>query len=84
MLVRFLLRILLALLTGVYILDNVKQFLLTRMGYKPENIKLLADKEGSDGQPTKANILGAVTVFSEGLRPGDYLWLHFSGHVSLK
>ena len=50
-------------------------------GFDPNNMKFLAD-DGKSTKPTRANIIAAMRWLVDGVRPGDSLFLHYSGHGS--
>ncbi|KAG8830347.1 Ca(2+)-dependent cysteine protease [Serendipita sp. 399] len=60
---------------------NMKQFLIRRFGFKPENIVMLLDDATHPRQmPTRQNILEAMQWLVKDARPNDSLWFHYSGH----
>ena len=58
------------------------QSMLLQQGVAEANIQLLADGVPSAVLPTKANILKAFAQLESNLKPGDFAYLHFSGHGS--
>jgi hypothetical protein len=56
--------------------------ILLRTGFRSEDITVLADKQPGAAAPTRDNILGALRRMAAGAKPGDYYYLHFSGHGS--
>jgi hypothetical protein len=58
---------------------NVRNTLIDAYGYADSNISLLRDDD-SARQPTKINILNALTNIVRVSAPGDTLWIHYSGH----
>ena len=50
-------------------------------GFDRSNMKFLAD-DGKSTKPTRANIIAAMRWLVDGVRPGDSLFLHYSGHGS--
>lgn len=59
--------------------NNMHNLITETYGWQPENIRVLTD-DGASGMPTRANILNALHWLGNGVRPGDVLFLHFSGH----
>jgi len=60
---------------------NMSQFLNTRFNYKWEDMVILTDdQQNPTGQPTKANILRAMTWLVKDAKPNDSLFFHYSGH----
>jgi len=55
--------------------DDVKEFLLSTAGLKPENSIILKNERA-----TKSNILNALIEKVALLKSGDILYFHFSGH----
>ena len=47
----------------------------------PDGARVLVDDGHRDGQPTKANILGAMKWLTRKAQPGDSLAFHFSGRT---
>merc|ERR1712232_1382407 len=64
---------------------NVRKLLVETFGWSNNCIRTLTDK-GKDphSMPTKSNIEAALLWLSEGARPGDSLFFHFSGHGAEK
>lgn len=63
----------------------VRDYLLTNptAPFAPDNVTLLADGiEGAKATPTHAAILGALKDIADQSAPGDFIYLHFSGHGS--
>ena len=60
----------------------VKDVLLSRYGYAPEHVRLLADAPGTDPDfaPTGANLRASLAWLVAGARPGDRLVFFYSGH----
>lgn len=51
------------------------------VAFQPENMTILADDfEGASGSPTLAVIRGAMAELALRVEPGDFVYLHFSGH----
>eukprot|EP00210_Caulerpa_lentillifera_P008161 g7794.t1 len=61
---------------------HVKHMLCTVFHFSPQNIRLLLDDGSGDSLPTYRNILGQMHWLVNGLKPGDSLFFHFSGHGS--
>jgi hypothetical protein len=63
---------------------NVRQFIVERYGFPttPDSMVILTDEghEDSAHLPTKANIVRWMRWLVADARPGDSLFLHFSGH----
>lgn len=53
---------------------------LVRKGFGLENMTILADRIEGGRLPTRGNILAAVDAVVEKAKPGDFVYLHFSGH----
>eukprot|EP00759_Apiculatamorpha_spiralis_P002153 PhF_6_TR10801/c1_g1_i3/m.17386 len=59
--------------------------LVERFGFTTQNSRILVDDAsfpGRHGDPTRANILEAFQWLVAGAKPGDTLFLHYSGHGS--
>lgn len=54
--------------------------LVDRYGFKESDIKILIDTDPASTQPTGANIRRAITSLVRSAEPGDYLFVHYSGH----
>ncbi|XP_020596306.1 metacaspase-4 [Phalaenopsis equestris] len=54
--------------------------LLDRFGFDESDIEVLIDTDESFTQPTGANIRAAIADLIRSARPGDYLFVHYSGH----
>lgn len=55
----------------------------TQMPFDVNNVTVLADGvEGAKGSPTHAAILAGLKDLAEQSAPGDFVYLHFSGHGS--
>lgn len=60
---------------------NMSRFLSERYGYAREDmVTLTDDQQNPIGQPTKQNILRAMSWLVKDAQPGDSLFFHFSGH----
>lgn len=57
---------------------------LRQRGFKPEQIRVLADGVAGAELPTRANILRALDDLAAASAPGDSVFVHFSGHGSLE
>lgn len=63
----------------------VREFLTQTapVAFKPENVTVLADNlEGANASPTHKNILDNLAAIADKAVPGDFVYLHFSGHGS--
>lgn len=61
--------------------QNVKQFIQRRAGYKDEDMVILTDDSRDPRSiPTRQNITRAMHWLVSGARPGDALFFHYSGH----
>lgn len=60
----------------------VRQFLLANapVSFSPDNVSVLADGIDSGGSPTRAAIRGALDRLAARVKPGDFVYLQFSGH----
>nr|KYP64030.1 Metacaspase-9 [Cajanus cajan] len=59
----------------------MKETLVKRFGFDPNNIELLTDAPDScSSLPTGANIKQALTNMVDGAEAGDVLFFHYSGH----
>ncbi|XP_020589432.1 metacaspase-4-like isoform X2 [Phalaenopsis equestris] len=59
---------------------RVHRCLVDRYGFKESDIKVLIDSDTAYTQPTGANIRRAITNLVHSAEPGDYLFVHYSGH----
>jgi len=60
---------------------NMKQFLMSRFGFKPDDIVMLLDDANHPRQiPTRENIVAAMQWLVRDAQPNDSLWFHYSGH----
>jgi len=55
---------------------------LLQKGFQPRHIRLLTDGPPGAVSPTRRHILEAFQSLTRQLRPGDYVYVHFSGHGS--
>ncbi|CAD6979157.1 unnamed protein product [Tilletia controversa] len=62
--------------------ENMRNFIMQRAGYKSDDMVILCDKPGSDMRsiPTRQNITAAMNWLVRGAQPGDALFFHYSGH----
>jgi hypothetical protein len=63
-------------------IDNVADYLKSARGYESRSIIVMSDT--TPRKPTRANILAGFKELLQGVRAGDELWFHFSGHGSLQ
>jgi hypothetical protein len=64
---------------------NMRDMLVHEMKYLEENITILYDTApNKELSPTKKNILRTLTEFVDNKQPEDELWLHYSGHGSIR
>ncbi len=61
-------------------IHNVKDLLIQKFGYKLDNMKLLSDDQADHLKPTKQNMLTIFKEFVQLTKPGDELFIHYSGH----
>lgn len=61
----------------------MRDVLISRFRFDPNNIELLTDKPGSSVIPTGANIMKALNRMVDKAVPGDVLYFHYSGHGTL-
>ncbi|KAE8706589.1 Metacaspase-4 [Hibiscus syriacus] len=64
-------------------INDVKRMyncLIQRYGFSDEDIKVLIDTDDSYDQPTGKNIRRALTELVSSAEPGDFLFVHYSGH----
>ncbi|XP_051128831.1 metacaspase-4-like isoform X2 [Andrographis paniculata] len=54
--------------------------LVERFGFAEEDIKVLIDTDDSYTQPTGRNIIDALDDLVDSAKPGDFLFVHYSGH----
>jgi hypothetical protein len=57
---------------------NVHQLITSRFGY--QDIRILTDDPQNQNKPTKRNILDGFRWLLSDVKPGDSLFLHYSGH----
>ena len=63
-------------------INNVAVYLQTARSYPAGSCIVLSD--AAPRKPTRANILAAFKELLQGVRAGDELWFHYSGHGSLQ
>ena len=63
-------------------IDNMKNFIMQRAGYKADDMVILSDRSGGDPRsiPTRQNMTAAMHWLVSGAQPGDALFFHYSGH----
>jgi len=59
---------------------SIKDLLITKFGYKAENIILMSDDQSGQLEPSKKNILEQINKVVATLKSGDTLFVHYSGH----
>ncbi|KAK4787320.1 hypothetical protein SAY86_011153 [Trapa natans] len=59
---------------------QMREVLLSRFGFEPEDVELLTDAPGSPIVPTGKNIMAALGRMVGRAGLGDVLFFHFSGH----
>ncbi|KAF0694842.1 Aste57867_14306 [Aphanomyces stellatus] len=62
--------------------ENLSRFVTERCGFPEANLRRLTDDRQGKDKPTRANILAGMRWLVENARPGDSLFLHYSGHGS--
>ncbi|KAF8858345.1 hypothetical protein BDZ45DRAFT_743385 [Acephala macrosclerotiorum] len=63
--------------------EDVEQFLRSRLSTMPLHItKITASGPKEPRSPTYDNILAALTTVKINAKPGDFVYIHFSGHGS--
>ena len=63
-------------------IDNVAAYLQKDRGYAANSLIIMSDT--TPRKPTRANILSGFRELLQGVRAGDEIWFHFSGHGSLQ
>ncbi|KAJ4978290.1 hypothetical protein NE237_009070 [Protea cynaroides] len=58
----------------------IREVLINRFGFHPNNIQLLTDEADSPVKPTGANIKKVLTQMIDQAEEGDVLYFHYSGH----
>lgn len=63
----------------------MKEVLISRFMFDPNNIELLIDKQGGSDlvMPNGANIMKALHKMVDQAKNGDVLYFHYSGHGTL-
>jgi len=59
---------------------NVREMLINKFDYKPENIVVLTDDQTGEHLPTKKNILDNINRMVAVLQKNDTFMIHYSGH----
>ncbi|KZP21196.1 peptidase C14 [Athelia psychrophila] len=60
---------------------NIHNFIISRFGYKDDDIVMLTDDAKNSRQlPTKENIINAMKWLVRDAQPNDSLFFHYSGH----
>ncbi len=60
--------------------DRMRVLLVQHFGFRNDEILQLVDNDPSSRQPTGANIRQCLVKLIQGVRPGDAIVFHFSGH----
>ncbi|MBV8092505.1 MAG: caspase family protein, partial [Acetobacteraceae bacterium] len=55
---------------------------LSRRGFREDNIRILADGVPGAGEPTRARIMEALDMIADKVRRDDFVFVSFSGHGS--
>jgi hypothetical protein len=63
-------------------IHNVTAYLQTVRGYLTASCIMMSD--ATPRKPTRANIMAAFKELLQGVRAGDELWFHYSGHGTLQ
>lgn len=58
---------------------NIKRYLIQKQGFKESDMLIFMD-DGRHHKPTKKNILDAFDRVVEYSKPGDVVFIHYSGH----
>lgn len=58
---------------------RMRDLLQRTYGFRSSDMRVLMDDQRSD-QPTRANLISGARWLVEGVRPGDSLFFHYSGH----
>jgi hypothetical protein len=58
---------------------NVKNYLENALGFRDQDMLVLMD-DGRHHPPTRQNILNAYKRIAEYSKPGDVIFIHYSGH----
>jgi len=59
--------------------NNIKKYLIQNQGFKEKDMLILMD-DGRNNSPTRKNILDAFDRIVEYSKPGDVVFIHYSGH----
>ena len=62
--------------------NNIKQILINKFNYQAGLITVLTDDGKSNGIPTKNSIIANINNIVTLTKPGDTIYLHYSGHGS--
>jgi hypothetical protein len=60
----------------------VRDLLVQKKGFAADHVQVLADGVPSAGEPSRKNILDGLGRLATEVKPGDFVYLHFSGHGS--
>ncbi|KAG6570862.1 Metacaspase-4, partial [Cucurbita argyrosperma subsp. sororia] len=60
--------------------NRMHQCLINRYGFSDDDINILIDTDDSYTQPTGKNIRSALSRLVRSADPGDFLFVHYSGH----
>lgn len=63
-------------------INNIAAYLQSARGYARQSMIVMSDE--SSRKPTRANILTGFKELLQGVRSGDELWFHYSGHGALQ
>jgi hypothetical protein len=59
---------------------NTKKFLIKKLRFHENDIVILMDDDGISPRPTRSNIEDEFANLTQAAIPGDYVWIHYSGH----
>ena len=62
--------------------NNVRKFLVDKLGIKQENMRIMTDKSSSYLQPTGKNMRTGFSWLVEESKVSDMVFIHYSGHGS--
>jgi metacaspase-1 len=60
--------------------QNIRNLIITQYNYKPANVTMLSDDQVDACKPTRDNIINNINSFVALTKPGDELFIHYSGH----
>lgn len=60
--------------------NRMHRCLIERFGFDDSDITVMIDTDRSCTQPTGANVRRAIKNLIQSAEPGDYLFIHYSGH----